>query len=140
MTILDQLDRQVRDLHDRRFKEFEAEVVRHKTWNDRGAKYEKAREERRLDVLKSIGIGLKGLDAARAEESRLQEKELASFLDEFRSICANRPSQAAADAREAAVVSGTLHAFARGGGAYAELNFEAGANHIEPLLLNELQV
>lgn len=34
-------------------------------------------------------------------------------------------------------VSGTLRAFARGGGAYAELNFEAGtANYIEPLLLS----
>ncbi len=38
-------------------------------------------------------------------------------------------------------VSGALHAFARGGGAYAELNFEAGtANYIEPLLLSVNQV
>ena len=34
-------------------------------------------------------------------------------------------------------VKGTLHAFARGSGAFAELNFEAGtANYIEPLLLS----
>jgi hypothetical protein len=34
-------------------------------------------------------------------------------------------------------VKGTLHAFARGSGAYAELNFQAGtANYIEPLLLS----
>lgn len=38
-------------------------------------------------------------------------------------------------------VIGTLDANARGGGAYAELNFEAGtANYIEPLLLSVLQV
>jgi hypothetical protein len=38
-------------------------------------------------------------------------------------------------------VSGNLRAFARGGGAYAELNFEAGtANYIEPLLLSVNQV
>lgn len=38
-------------------------------------------------------------------------------------------------------VSGALKAFARGGGAYAELNFEAGtANYIEPLLLSVNQV
>lgn len=38
-------------------------------------------------------------------------------------------------------VSGVLKAFARGGGAFAELNFEAGtANHIEPLLLSVNQV
>ena len=38
-------------------------------------------------------------------------------------------------------VSGTLDANARGGGAYAELNFEAGtANYIGPLLLSVLQV
>jgi len=38
-------------------------------------------------------------------------------------------------------VNGTLDASARGGGAYAELNFEAGtANYIEPLFLSVLQV
>jgi hypothetical protein len=38
-------------------------------------------------------------------------------------------------------VGGTLDARAHGGGAYAELNFEAGtANYIEPLLLSVLQV
>ena len=36
---------------------------------------------------------------------------------------------------------GIVDAFARGGGAYAELNFEAGtANYIEPLLLSVNQV
>jgi hypothetical protein len=38
-------------------------------------------------------------------------------------------------------VKGTLHAFARGSGAYAELNFQAGtANYIEPLLLSVQRV
>jgi len=38
-------------------------------------------------------------------------------------------------------VKGTLHAFARGSGAYAELNFQAGtANYIEPLFLSVQQV
>jgi hypothetical protein len=38
-------------------------------------------------------------------------------------------------------VAGTIKAFARGGGAYAELNFEAGtANYIEPLLLSVNQL
>lgn len=38
-------------------------------------------------------------------------------------------------------VKGTLHAFARGSGAYAELNFQDGtANYIRPLFLSVLQV
>ena len=38
-------------------------------------------------------------------------------------------------------VGGVIDANAHGGGAYAELNFEAGtANYIEPLLLSVLQV
>ena len=40
-----------------------------------------------------------------------------------------------------ATIKGTLHAFARGSGAYAELNFQAGtANYIEPLLLSVQKV
>ena len=47
MSTYDMLDQRIRELHDARFKEFEAEVLEQKARSDRATKLEKGREVRR---------------------------------------------------------------------------------------------
>jgi hypothetical protein len=47
MSMPHSLERQLRELHEARFKEFEEELLRYKALNERAAKYEPAREKRR---------------------------------------------------------------------------------------------
>jgi hypothetical protein len=108
MTAYDLLDKRIHELHDARFKEFEAEIVRKKALRDRAAKLEKGRDPRRQEFLKSIGIDPRKLENEEHKDVRIQEKELKAFLEEFRPKAAGRRSLRAADARDAAIRSATL--------------------------------
>jgi hypothetical protein len=108
MSMPHSLERQLRELHEARFKEFEEELLRYKALHERAAKYEPAREKRRREFLQSIGVDLRKLDSEREKDQEAQEKELEAFLDEFRPAAVSRRSKQAADARAAALQSAAL--------------------------------
>ena len=87
-----------------------------------------------MNVHQYVDIGWKSFPALidRKEDRTLKRSPPTtehSFLDYTTVLKAGDPV--------VVTVKGTLHAFARGGGAYAELNFQAGtADYIEPLLLS----
>jgi hypothetical protein len=103
MATLDALDKRIQELHSARFKEFETEVVRLKSMNDRAAKFEAGREKRRREFLQSIGNNLKNMDAEQAKDLKVQERELKEYLAEFRPKAEKRPSLGAVDAKEASL-------------------------------------
>lgn len=108
MSTYDLLDQRIRELHDARFKEFEAEVLEQKARSDRATKLEKGREVRRRELLKSVGTNLKNLDTELEKDARVQVKELKAFLDEYRPKAAGRRGLQAADAKYVAIRSATL--------------------------------
>lgn len=90
-----------------------------------------------MDAYQYVDIGWKSFPALiDRDESNVEEVttyDRTHFLDYTTVLKAGDPV--------IVTVKGVLHAGARGGGAYAELNFEAGtANYIEPLLLSVQQV
>ena len=103
-----EFDKQIRAIHDADFKEFETEVVRQKALSDRAAKFEKQREARRREFLKSIGVNLTNFDRENDKDQRAQEKELKAFVGEFTPKSIRRRSLQAADAKDAALRSDAL--------------------------------
>ena len=95
-------ERRLRELTESRFKDYAGEVLRAKSWADRDAGQQTAREKRRRDFVSSIGIDLKKFDAGLEKDNRAQEAELKSFLAAFRHKSAGRRPLRAADARAAA--------------------------------------
>jgi hypothetical protein len=100
-----QLDQRIQELHEKRFKEFEEEVLRRKGLSDRAAKYEQVREKRRRELLANSGVDLKTLDSELKKDQRTQEKELEAFLGEFRPEAFSRASRQSADAKDLALRS-----------------------------------
>lgn len=93
------LESKIRSLHDLRFKEFEAEIVREKSLAERAAKFEATRAKRRNEFLKAGGANLEALERELEKDRRLQEAELQAFLTKFRPPAVKRKSQQAADAK-----------------------------------------
>lgn len=90
-----------------------------------------------MNVNQYVDVGWKGfpalIDRKESNAEEVTAYDRTGFFDYTTVLKAGDPV--------VVTVSGTLRAFARGGGAFAELNFEAGtANHIEPLLLSVNQV
>lgn len=100
--------RRLRTLVESRFQAFADDVLHAKSWAERDAATQAAREKRRRDFVGSIGIDLKKFDAGLEKDNRAQEAELKSFLAEYRPKSAGRPSHRAADARAAALQSELL--------------------------------
>lgn len=108
MPNADDFEKIVRARHDAHFKEFEGEVVRQKGLTDRSAKFEKDRESRRREFLKTIGINLETLDREFEKDQRIQEEELKKFVGEFTPKVISRRNMQAADAKDAAIRSDLL--------------------------------
>ncbi len=102
------LDSKIHDLHNLRFKEFEAELLRQKSLAERAAKFEATRAKRRNEFLKAGGADLEALASEQEKDQRLQETELQGFLDKFKPPAIKRKSLQAADAKWAESRRGTL--------------------------------
>jgi hypothetical protein len=143
MPTLDTFSKFLREIHDARFREFEAEVVRQKSLYDRAKKAEPSRDKRRREFLSGIGIDLKAFDRELTKENKTQEQELKAYLDEFRPKAASRRVQQAVDFKDAglrtAVLAESKHTvlhpfastlFASDKGVFKDLTGEAGAGAI----------
>jgi len=143
MPSLDTFSKFLREIHDRRFKEFEAEVVRQKSIFDQSKKSEPGREKRRREFLSGIGIDLKAFDRELAKDNKTQEQELKAYLDDRRPKAGSRRVLQAADFKEAGLQSAVfgeskhtvLHAFAStlfaaDKGVFKDITGDAGAGAI----------
>jgi hypothetical protein len=108
MQNLDTFSRFLREIHDGRFKEFEAEVVRQQSLLDRAKKFEPSRDKRRRDFLSAIGVDLTAFDRELAKENKTQEQELKAYLDELRPKVVSRRVLQAVDFKDAGLRSAVL--------------------------------
>lgn len=108
MSTRDGLDKFVREIHDRRFKEFEDDVVRRHGLFERAKKFEQSRDKRRREFLKGIGVDLAAFDREQEKDLKTQEDELKAYLAEFTPKGGSRPVQQAGDLKDAALRDFTL--------------------------------
>ena len=108
MSSYDGLSDRVRQLTEARFKAYEKALIRRKAFAERDAKIQERRQRQRRDFMAAIGTDPVKLDAAAKADDAHQESELAAFLKESRANVANRPSVAAAAAKDAAIRSAVL--------------------------------
>jgi hypothetical protein len=108
MPTPDTFNKFLRGIHDERFKEFEAEVLRRKSLSDRAKKLEPSRDKRRREFLTGIGIDLKAFDRELAKENKAQEQELKAYLGEFKPKVASRRVLQAVDFKDAGLRTAVL--------------------------------
>jgi hypothetical protein len=80
-----------------------SEVVRRHALFERAKKFEKSRDKRRREFLKSIGVDLTAFDREQEKELKSQERELKAYLEEFKAKAASRRALQSADFKDSAL-------------------------------------